>query len=397
MRLNQDATGYTVYDAALGKNIRLGRGKDRAAAAEEYAEFIRQKTLYPRRPYRRSDSLLLSELFAKYMQSPDFPTARYQVNRWKRCYALLMGFLKEHRKQVTPEADAITAVDLTLFQEKLAGPLSLRAQTIRHLIGVVRQLYKWGFARGHVGEQAYREVIGCGWIKAAKGTSAPRSPVTRQHADVVVELLPEPFRTIVVVMRETGMRPGEVLAMRPCDLLTGGVHIFGGLPFDLDRTGVWLYVLASHKTEHHGINRVVGLNKVCQDALQPFLAGRPKDLPLFSPKERVAKIRREQRACRVGGGNKKRPAKHPNRAPGLRYHPSTLTRAIRQACESAGIPVWTAYQLRYLGAATLQREHGADTARAMLGHVSGNMTRHYSGPDVAKIIAAAGQLADSAS
>ena len=48
--------------------------------------------------------------------------------------------------------------------------------------------------------------------------------------------------------------------MRTCDLETSG--------------RVWSYVPASHKTEHHGIERIVFLGPQAQAVLTPFLEGR---------------------------------------------------------------------------------------------------------------------------
>jgi hypothetical protein len=75
----------------------------------------------------------------------------------------------------------------------------------------------------------------------------------------------------------TGMRPGEVIAMRPRDI---------------DRTTrPWQYKPAHHKTLHHGHDRVVFLGKKAQAIITPYLL-RPEDKPLFSPAE-AEKQRRE--------------------------------------------------------------------------------------------------------
>jgi len=55
-----------------------------------------------------------------------------------------------------------------------------------------------------------------------------------------------------------------------------------------------------------------------------------------------------------------------------------LTKAIRSACERAGVAHWTAYQLRHSCATTLVDEIGIDAARSVLGHKTLSQTLHYS-------------------
>ena len=67
-------------------------------------------------------------------------------------------------------------------------------------------------------------------------------------------------------------------------------------PCDIDRTGqTWLYRPESHKTEHHGMNRVIYLGPQAQLILQPFLFRDPAAY-LFSPREAIAALRARQRA-----------------------------------------------------------------------------------------------------
>jgi hypothetical protein len=64
-------------------------------------------------------------------------------------------------------------------------------------------------------------------------------PVADEHVRAVLPQLTPPGRAMVLVQRLTGMRPGEVVLMRPCDL-------------DRRRGTTWVCRPESHKTEHHG-------------------------------------------------------------------------------------------------------------------------------------------------
>jgi len=94
-----------------------------------------------------------------------------------------------------------------------------------------------------------------------------------------------PVRAMVQVQRLTGMRPGEVVLMRPCAI-------------DKSNGKTWVYRPEIHKTEHHGTVRVVCIGPRAQAILLPFLEGRHPGHYLFSPREGMAHFRAEQRKHR---------------------------------------------------------------------------------------------------
>jgi integrase len=106
----------------------------------------------------------------------------------------------------------------------------------------------------------------------------------------------------------SGMRPGEVCRMR-----TG----------DVDTTAKpWLYRPARHKTQAHGLQRIVYLGPRAQAVLAPFL--RPSlEQYIFSPAEAEAERRAKVHANRQTpltcgnrpGTNRRR---RPRRQPGAR-------------------------------------------------------------------------------
>jgi integrase len=60
-----------------------------------------------------------------------------------------------------------------------------------------------------------------------------------------------------------------------------------------------------------------------------------------------------------------------------------MRREVRRACERAGLPVFTPYQLRHACAVRVQAACGWDATRAVLGHKSGGgVTTRYSGADL---------------
>lgn len=168
------------------------------------------------------------------------------------------------------------------------------------------------------------------------------------------------------------MRPGEVVALRTCDLDTSG--------------RIWAYVPESHKTEHHGKRRTIYLGPQAQAILRPWL--RPElSANLFSPAEATAERRATMRQARktpVQPSQRNRAKPRPAKAPGHAYTVESYRRAIGYGCKRADVPKWHPHQLRHNAATRLRREFGLDVARAVLGHSSPAVTEVYAELDSAK-------------
>ncbi len=165
---------------------------------------------------------------------------------------------------------------------------------------------------------------------------------------------------MVELQRLTGMRSGEVVIMRGCDLDTTGKR--------------WLYRPASHKTEHHGHERIVELGPKAQKIIEPFLKADTTAY-LFDPRDAVADMRQRRTAerktpLRYGnrpGTNRKR---RPKRTPDDHYTRDSYRRGIDRACHEAGVPRWHPHQLRHLFATEVRRMYGLETARPRLGQTT---------------------------
>ena len=167
--------------------------------------------------------------------------------------------------------------------------------------------------------------------------------------------LPPVVRIMLQVQRLTGMRPGELVTMRPRDL-------------DTSRE-VWTYSPAEHKTEHHGHARTIYLGPRAQLVLRPFLR-RELAACLFSPRE-AEHDRRDGANGHRREGQPETPRKTGRRL-GARYTVASYRRAIQRGCELAGVPTWSPNQLRHNAATRLRREYGIEIAQTILGHRLGS-------------------------
>jgi integrase len=213
--------------------------------------------------------------------------------------------------------------------------------------------------------------------------------------DAVVRATQAELTPVVADMVEvqwlTGMRPGEVCNLRPCDI---------------DRCGdVWIYTPPTHKTQRYGKERQIPIGPRAQAVLKRYLL-RDQRAFCFCPGEAYEQHfqrRRENRTTPDGYGNGPSPRKRKSFQP--KYNKDTYRRAVeRAALRAFPIPaeiagdgdkvvawkrkhVWKPNQLRHTAATTARQEYDLETAQLVLGHSSKQTTeRFYAELDLSRAI-----------
>lgn len=267
------------------------------------------------------------------------------------------------------------------------GPLALKAirkeyadsglcrNEVNKRVGKIVRAFKWAVSEELVPPSVHQGLMAVAGLRRGRADVRESEPV-RPVAETAVETIrPHVARQVWAMVQlqwHTGMRPGEVVAMRATDLDTSGQ--------------VWTYRPASHKTEHHGKARVIHLGPRAQAVLRPWLRPEPTT-PLFSPAEAVAERNAAKRAARktpVQPSQRSRAKARPAKTAGDAYTVESYRRAIAYGCRRAGIPGWHPHQLRHSAATQLRREFGLDVARAVLGHSSPAVTAIYAEQDLTK-------------
>ncbi len=272
------------------------------------------------------------------------------------------------------------------------GPLALKAvrqefiksgfcrDEINRKTQKVVRLFKWAVANEKVPASVHHGLKAVEGLKKGRCEVPESKPIKPVPEAFVVAVLPHVSRQVAAMIQLqslTGMRPGEVVIMRTMDINTAG--------------SIWEYRPESHKTEHHGRDRVIFLGPKAQEILKPWLK---TDLSacLFSPRESMedrAQRLRKDRKTKVQPSQRSRRTKNPKRVPAEKYRVTGYALAIRRACDKAGVPHWAPNQLRHNAATKLRREFGLDVAKAVLGHSSIVPTQIYAEQDQA---AAAGAM-----
>ena len=136
----------------------------------------------------------------------------------------------------------------------------------------------------------------------------PILPVDEAVVEATLSRLSPQVAAMVRIQLLTAARPREVCSIRPRDL---------------DRSqAVWIYRPESHKTEHHGRERVIAIGPRAQRVLTPWLERSP-DAHCFCPAEVVAERGKPSR------GKAARPK------PGGKYTRHSYRMAVARACDRA--------------------------------------------------------------
>ena len=283
------------------------------------------------------------------------------------------------------------------------GPLALRAiqnhlvkekkgrKYINYLTAEIKRMFKWGVSRELVPAEVFQGLSTVGGLKKGRTEaheSQPVKPVSSEVVDATLPFLPPVVADMVRLHRLTGCRSGEICLLRPCDL---------------DRSGeVWAYRPESHKTEHHGRERVIFVGPQAQEILGPYLL-RDAEAYCFVPAESERKRRELQHAARktpqccgnVPGSNRVRRRK---RRPACRYDNCSYAHAVRTACDAADrkaheeqpdakpeerfVPRWSPNQLRHSVATAVRKQFGLEAVQVVLGHATADVTQIYAERDL---------------
>jgi integrase len=385
-------TGQAVV-TLNGKDHYLGRYGTVASRAE-YDRLIGEWLACGRQlPVKGSSSdLTIAELIARYL-----PWVRGYYRRADGTETKEVdGFIRalrplNHLYGGTAAKDfgpiALKAVrDLMIhgYEHPKYGPQPALARgVINQRVKRIRRMFRWGVEQELVSAtilHALQAVQGLKLGRTEAKESSPVLPVARAVVEDTLPLLRPMQADMVRLQLETGMRPGELVVMRACDIDTSGP--------------VWLYRPPLHKTAHFGHERIVPIGPRGQTIVKRYMTTNTQAC-LFSPRQNMEERRitlRLNRKTPVQPSQQDRRKKHPKRQPGNSYTTDQYRRAIAEAIEchnadkpeSERIPHWFPHQLRHLRALELKREAGLDAARAILGHRSPVMTEHYATLDIAK-------------
>lgn len=248
---------------------------------------------------------------------------------------------------------------------------SVNARTNR-----VRRVFKWAASEELIPFAVYQALATVAGLRAGRSDakeSRPVEAVPDLHVAATIAHMQPSLRSMVLLQRLTGMRPGEVRRMKAGEV---------------DRaSSPWVYRPRRHKTKHTGATRVVLIGPAAQAILGPILDRKATGDVVFSPEEaraeRYASLRKRRKSkVQPSQASRAKPSEKLKRRTQPAYGKESYAQAVGRACERAGVPAWHPNQLRHTFATEVRARHGLEAAQVLLGHKKANVTQVYAERDL---------------
>ena len=306
------------------------------------------------------------------------------------------------------ETSAFSPKTLKEYRDYVIENYNWSLSTINRRISTVIKMFKWAVSEEYIAPHIWQALLSveslesryCNpTIKISKKVKA----VPIETVRATQEYLSPTLKDMVELQLLTGMRPGEMVKLRPKDL---------------DKTGdIWLYTPSGtalnsneHKTAHLGHSRIVCIGPQAQAILAKYLF-RSDDHYCFSPKEVVAAHQKQRcidRKTPISCGNKPGTNRKGSQKFSPHYTTSSYRKAIARACDLA-FPAptdlhgndlqewkkanrWTPHQLRHTTGTIIRSKFDPDTSRTVLGHQTLDATEIYAEQDLRKAMNAAREI-----
>ncbi|MGN6725153.1 MAG: tyrosine-type recombinase/integrase, partial [Tepidisphaeraceae bacterium] len=182
-------------------------------------------------------------------------------------------------------------------------------QTCNTRLYLARRIFKWGVSRQLVPAGVYEALKTVDGLEARlEAAPEPKAvqAVAVEHVEACLPFMSPTVAAMVKLQMHTGMRPGEVVQLRTCDVDASG--------------DVWIYNPAKHKTQHLGKARPIAIGPKGIEILRPWLRS-DLNAYVFSPadaererRERLSAMRKTplNQGNRVGSKRSKRPHTAPS-------------------------------------------------------------------------------------
>lgn len=249
-----------------------------------------------------------------------FPADSSEPKAYERAMDLLVEALGDL------PAESITPARFVLMRDAWArAGKSVRTVNKHH--NQIISAFRWGVTVELVPAPVWHALQAVPRLKPRRSPAKdPREvgPVEWAHVEAVRDWVRPQVWAMILTQWHTGMRSGEMLAMTPGEIVD------------------WVYRPGKHKNAWRGHVREIPIGPKCRKILAPWIDGK-------------------EAGDRIFGG----------------YSSQSYGRAVKRACEDAGVPHWHPHQIRHAYATRVRASHGLDAAQAILGHKHARVTEIY--------------------
>lgn len=360
---------------------RYGSPESRQAYARIVAEWEASNRAVRRTEGQRrlqAPGLTVNQLLSQF-----WPAAQQTYSRGELApLKLVVRMLRDHCGYM---AAAVVGPNTFRGMRHLMIEQRLARTTINKQMRRAVAIFRWGVAHELVSPLTHQALSTLEPLKRGR-TEAPElepvRPVRHDIIEVTKRHVPQLVARMIELQVLTGMRSGELLAMRPCDLTMTDAE--------------WSYAPERHKTWHHGHTRIVHFGPRAREILRPLLGSETTER-LFARYTRDSYRRAITRGCdlaeaeaRAKAGlppawscsacNKSWPIYDDYRRHCLVRHEQKLGPEPKT---ERLVPRWFPHQLRHTYATDVRRLFGLEAAQVALGHRSLDVTLIYAERDAA--------------
>ena len=316
-----------------GKDIYLGEYNS-PESHEKYQLAIAE--LVSRLAITKTKGLTLPALAAVYHQ---FSQIRFSDAKLRSYHRTIQRFAS-----LFPELDSqdVSCSHVEAFQMSLVQR-NLTAKTINDYLARLKNIFCWASRNKYMPAQNLLffdmlDRVDNTWPGVRQTDKV--KPVSIEQINEILTDVPKRVAALIKFQFHTACRPSEARMLRLCDIEKSD--------------DVWLYCPPKHKTAHQGKQRRIPLGPLAQQVIESQQVVDPSAYVFHS-------------------GDPSQP-----------YKKDSYSRAIRRACERAGIaPHWTPNQIRHTAATKIRAEYGIEVAQVVLGHSHVRTTEIYAEKNLA--------------
>lgn len=349
------------------KRIYLGKWGSPEAEAN-YRAYVNEIT-QPGGKIVREKRKTISDLVLGFLQSrKDYYVKDGKQTRQLSRFKVALDFCVDLYPSV--EADDFGPKKLLAVRHAMETSGRFARVYINTLVNCIRCAFRWGVENEIVKPKTLWALQSVAPLKRRRSIArenAPVAPVDPSVVEKTLDFLPPTIADMVRVQRLTGMRPGEVCAMKVGDL-------------QLNERGVLVYTLQTDKTDWRreaGQVRRIFLGPKVEAILASYLLKEDDaNAYVFTPKNAVLERARAQ---------KKKILKESPKRLNPYFETPAYARAVSRAAKQAGVAHWSPNQLRHLFATEIRQKYGLEAAQIMLGHANANVTQIYAERDEKKM------------
>lgn len=333
---HQNGQGYVTV---RGKRLYLGKyGSE--VSQQRYREIVERILAGIEIEPRPGGSVSVGAVVADYLEHAKAYYRKHDGTPTTEYNGILNAVRHVVRLYGSFDAGRFSMAEMLAYQKALVAH-GYRRTTVNQHCHRVKRMFRWAAIAQMVPASIFSElrvVPGLRRDRSEAVESTPVEPVTLEVVRATMPYLNAETAAAVLVQLYCGMRPGEVLGMRPRDIV---------------RTGdIWRYEPATHKTAHRGAALIKAIPPIAQAILMPFMECGA-DSYIF-------------------GGDK------PTKTDAYRariYRAVECANAERRKAREAGadakdLPRWHPHQLRHTAATTISEALDPQAVQLLLGHAT---------------------------